>query len=360
MESADVETEKSEPQQEMGSTTCCACPVCTCGVNCACRPKSEGAGCDPCAAFMKEAASSAAISEDPTDQTPQPEASAADESQQEVVVGSTTCCACPVCTCGPSCSCPKGEGAGCDPCAAFMKEAASSAAAAAVPEDPSLADETSGQEARTEVPSASPTTPLSQGGGIMNDPDAAPSSGTPSSAAAMSSAAAGAASLTPEEQKAVRKERRDRAREAKLTQTKIRDKSAHRQRNNGGSGGGGGGGGSNKRRWGTGRRGKGKNKGGGGGAGADSGSGGASREDKATDVFDEWLGVKLIAWKEGGEKGTNRAEGGLAMASPPEESGVTEEIDFDPSKDEIGKHVIWHLQCFWCRWQECSLAFHAA
>ncbi|CAM9745019.1 unnamed protein product [Scytosiphon promiscuus] len=325
MESADGETARRELQQEMGSTTCCACPVCTCGVNCAC-PKGEGAGCDPCAAFMKEAASFATATKEPLDPPHEKEASAVDRGQSEE--GSTTCCACPVCTCGPSCACPKGEGAGCDPCAAFMKQAASSATAAAAPADQSPRQEANVGSAGNEM----------KGVAITDDPNTGCcSNGTSSSTAATSSsaaaaAAASAASLTPEEQKAVRKERRDRAREAKLTQTKIRDKSTHRQRSNGG-GGGGGGGGNSKKRWGAGRRGKGKSKG--NGAGAGGAKGGAEREDKVPDVFDQWLGVKLTAWKEAGETATHGGGDGAALATPPEESGVKEEIDFDPSKDEI-------------------------
>eukprot|EP00903_Cladosiphon_okamuranus_P014299 g13281.t1 len=142
--------------------------------------------------------------------------------------------------------------------------------------------------------------------------------GAPSSAAvatAPAPAATGVASLTPEEQQAVRKARRDRARETKLMQNITRVKSAQLQQKKHGGGGG------SKHRRGAGRRGKGKGK----------SEGGGSMTDNVPDLFDEWLGAKLTAWS----KGTAHAAGGRALAQPPEASGVTEEIDFDPSKDEI-------------------------
>ncbi|CAM9686260.1 unnamed protein product, partial [Pylaiella littoralis] len=115
----------------VSSTTCCKCPVCTCGPGCTC-PGGEGPGCDPCATFMKDAASSVAVA------ATAPPAGAAAEAAEDVsppkqvpvVGGNTTCCKCPVCTCGPECTCPKGEGPGCDPCAVFTKDAAAAAAAA--------------------------------------------------------------------------------------------------------------------------------------------------------------------------------------------------------------------------------------
>lgn len=149
--------------------------------------------------------------------------------------------------------------------------------------------------------------------------------GAPSSAgvaAAVPAPTTGAVPLTPEEQQAVRKARRDRARETKLKQNISKAKSAHLQQKKHDGGGG------SKRRWGAGRRGRGKGK-----STNAAGEGGGSMEENAPDLFDEWLGVKLTTWS----KGTPRAAGGSALARPPEGSGVTEEIDFDLSKDEIGE-----------------------
>lgn len=53
------------------------------------------------------------------------------------------------------------------------------------------------------------------------------------------------------------------------------------------------------------------------------------RIEETADAFDEWVGRRLKAWK---DEEAVEPGGGL----PPVESGVTEEIDFDPSKDEIG------------------------
>ncbi|CAN0449853.1 unnamed protein product, partial [Ectocarpus sp. 12 AP-2014] len=130
------------------------------------------------------------------------------------------------------------------------------------------------------------------------------------------SGAAGVTPLTREEQQALRKQRRDRAREAKIAQTMMKNKSCQLQLQQQKQGGGGGK--KKKRRWAPGQRGMGTLK--------------AKAEQEAAAVFDQWLRVKLAAWKEGrvpdGE--------GSSLARPPEESGVTEEIDFDPSQDEIG------------------------
>lgn len=105
--------------------------------------------------------------------------------------------------------------------------------------------------------------------------------------------------VTPEEQKALRKERRERARNAKRAQTKRGGRSRRYE---------------GKRRWAT--NGVGGNKG---------------KKENAPDAFDEWLGVRLKAWREGeaAPEGTD--------AVPPEEIGVLGEFDFDPSKDEIGE-----------------------
>lgn len=149
----------------------------------------------------------------------------------------------------------------------------------------------------------------------------------PSSAAAIASRG-GATPLDPEAQQAVRKERRDRAREAKLAHSKSKDNSAQHQQKKKGEG--------SKRRWGNGRRGKGKRK-------TQNGDG----EAKTPDLFDEWLGVRLATWKGEGEAAAGVAAvatpaqgggggGGGLSARPPEGSGIDEEIDFDPSKDEIG------------------------
>ena len=277
----------------VGSTTCCKCPVCTCGPDCAC-PKGEGPGCDPCGAFMKEAAASAAAVDEAA--TPAP------TKQEDPAVGSTTCCKCPVCTCGSDCACPKGEGAGCDPCAAFMKEAAAAAAAAG--------------------PRGCANNDGKQDGGCGNAGSSGSSStGAPSSAAVMAAPAppgTAAVPLTSEEQQAVRKARRDRARETKLMQNITKIKSAkHQQKKHGGGGG-------SKRRWG---RGRGKNK-----SNHTAGDGGGSMEENAPDLFDEWLGAQLTAWSKG-----TLAPAPSALSRPPEGSGVTEEVDFDPSKDEIGE-----------------------
>lgn len=111
--------------------------------------------------------------------------------------------------------------------------------------------------------------------------------------------------------------------------TKV--KSAHlKQKKHGGGGGG------SKRRWGAGRRGRGKNNKSGNGtaaAAAAGDGGGGSTEESAPDLFDDWLGAKLTAWSQG----RATPAGGTALARPPEGSGVTEDIDFDPSKDEIGE-----------------------
>lgn len=104
--------------------------------------------------------------------------------------------------------------------------------------------------------------------------------------------------VTPEEQKALRKERRERARNAKRAQTKRGGRSRRYE---------------GKRRWAT------------NGVGGDKG-----KKENAPDAFDEWLGVKLKAWREGEAvpEGTD--------AVPPEEVGVLGEFDFDPAKDELG------------------------
>lgn len=107
-----------------------------------------------------------------------------------------------------------------------------------------------------------------------------------------------ATSVTPEEQKALRKERRERARNAKRAQTKRGGRSRRYE---------------GKRRWAT------------NGGGGDQG-----KKESAPDPFDEWLGVKLKAWRDG----EAAPEG--ADAVPPEESGVVGEFDFDPTKDELG------------------------
>ncbi len=221
-------------------------------------------------------------------------------------MGSMTCCKCPVCTCGPDCTCPRGEGPGCDPCAEFMKGQVAGAAPAA-----------------SQLP-AGGTNDGKQCNRVSSSPEDPSTSPPPPPA---ESGQAGATPLTPEEQQAVRKERRDRAREAKLMQTKTqiqRDKADHPQQQKHG-------GGRSKRRWGGGgRRGKGRGKGEVGGAG--------STEGKGPDLFDEWLGVKLSAWAQGGGGSGSGGGGGADPSLPPEGSGVTEEIDFDSSKDEIGAH----------------------
>lgn len=233
-------------------------------------------------------------------------------STDEQVVGSTTCCKCPVCTCGPDCACPKGQGAGCDPCAAFMKDAAAAAGAA-----PAAPRQCGADDCKQDG-----------SGGACSNP------GAPSTVAAVVSTPTGAISLTPEEQKAVRKARRDRARETKLKQNITKVKSAHLQQKKHGGGG-------SKRRWGTGRRGRGKNK---STTGASAGDGGGSMEEDAPDLFDEWLGARLSEWSgKGGEAPTPAS--GSVLARPPEGSGVTEEIDFDPSKDEIGEAVAGRWLC---------------
>lgn len=148
--------------------------------------------------------------------------------------------------------------------------------------------------------------------------------GARSSAGVAVPAPTGAASLTPEEQQAIRKARRDRARETKLMQNITKVKSAHLQKKKHGGGG-------SKRRWG---RGRGKNKSNNGGA---AGDGGGSTEENAPDVFDQWLGAKLTAWSKGTTAQATTPTSGSALARPPEGSGVIEEIDFDPTKDEIGE-----------------------
>eukprot|EP00752_Nemacystus_decipiens_P002861 g2662.t1 len=140
--------------------------------------------------------------------------------------------------------------------------------------------------------------------------------GAPSSTSVAVPARTGAVSLTPEEQQAIRRARRDRARETKLKQNITKVKSAALQQKKHGGGG-------SKRRWG---RGRGKNKSNNGGAAGDGGG-----SDNSPDLFDEWLGAKLTAWS----KGATTPASGSAVARPPEGSGVTEEIDFDPAKDEI-------------------------
>lgn len=54
--------------------------------------------------------------------------------------------------------------------------------------------------------------------------------------------------------------------------------------------------------------------------------------EETRDAFDEWVGRRLKAWKD-----QEAVEPGKGL--PPVESGVPEEIDFDPSKDEIGGYV---------------------
>lgn len=115
----------------------------------------------------------------------------------------------------------------------------------------------------------------------------------------------GEASLTPEEQQAVRKERRERARQAKMAQVKGGDKSGRK---------------GSKRRWGRKKSGK----------DSSGDRGRAAGEDSSQSPFDEWLGLRLKAWRDG----EGPAEGG---GVPPEGSGVPDEIDFNPSKDEIGE-----------------------
>lgn len=127
--------------------------------------------------------------------------------------------------------------------------------------------------------------------------------------------------LTREEQQALRKQRRDRAREAKIAQTMMKNKSCQLQLQQQQQKQGGGGGKKKKRRWAPGQRGMGTLR--------------AKAEQEAAAVFDQWLGVKLAAWKEG-RVPANPDGGGSSLARPPKESGVTEEIDFDPSQGEIG------------------------
>lgn len=68
--------------------------------------------------------------------------------------------------------------------------------------------------------------------------------------------------------------------------------------------------------------------------------------EETLDAFDEWVGRRLKAWKD--EEAVEPGEG-----LPPVESGVPEEIDFDPFKDEIGGYVqsrrVYSTH-IWCRW----------
>ncbi|CAM9203341.1 unnamed protein product, partial [Laminaria digitata] len=278
--------------------------------------------------------------------------------------GTATCCNCPGCTCGPDCSCPKGEKPGCDPCATFLKcEAPTTSAGATVPGTSGAS--ASAASALVEPPPQPPTK-----GGALDDlagaaaphnldldmgssscstataslPTASSDRGSttavvanPTTTTTYASAAAAAAAaddvsaeikspagsegrqglatdaggdsssggapggtntaVTPEEQKALRKERRERARNAKRAQTKRGGRSRRYE---------------GKRRWST-----------------NGGAGDKGKKENAPDAFDEWLGVKLKAWREG----EAAPEG--ADAVPPEECAVLGEFDFDPSKDEL-------------------------
>ncbi|CAM9695911.1 unnamed protein product [Ectocarpus sp. 4 AP-2014] len=162
------------------------------------------------------------------------------------------------------------------------------------------------------VPTGSATRGRAEGGDSDPSTRREPSENAPG--------AAGVTPLTRDEQQALRKQRRDRAREAKIAQTMMKNKSCQLQLQLQQQKQGGGGGKKKKRRWAPGQRGMGTLK--------------AKAEQEAAAVFDQWLGVKLAAWKEG-RMPANPDGGGSSLARPPEESGVTEEIDFDPSQDEI-------------------------
>eukprot|EP00904_Undaria_pinnatifida_P001595 jgi/Undpi1/11436/HiC_scaffold_30.g13733.m1 len=268
-------------------------------------------------------------------------------------------------TCGSQYSCPTGEKPGCDPCATFLKGEAtttssgtttvptggtSASAGSTLVEPPSslqtnegalddslgvtgglnlddvgspscytvaassLVNAPSSDRGPTTIPIANPTTttapaasptagdPLLSSGEIKSPAgsEAAQQSLATGAEADNSSGAPGgnASSVTPEEQKALRKERRERARNAKRAQTKRGGRSRRYE---------------GKHRW-----------------AMNGGGGDQGKKESAPDPFDEWLGVKLKAWRDG----EAAPEGADAM--PPEESGVVGEFDFDPTKDELG------------------------
>lgn len=248
----------------------------------------------------------------------------------------TTCCKCPGCTCGPECSCPQGERAGCDPCAVFTESTAAAATAARLLPSSTNVNEAPAMSGALDPPSQLPPTTHGEEVVVALDhpapnpaaPGSPPESISPptsenpsdepdvqhgsadtavaSNASSTAGIAAGGIVLTRPEQQALRKERRNRARNAKLAQITGADKAKH--------GGG-------KRRW---ARGKNRRA----GESCSAGRGGPNREVKL-DAFDEWLGVRLKGWFDG-----EVVEEGGGM--PPLESGVLEQIDFDAFKDEIG------------------------
>lgn len=270
-----------------------------------------------------------------------PEDVAEDSPTQDEPVGATTCCKCPVCTCGPDCACPKAEKPGCDPCAAFAKDTITAMDAGAVENNlgapPGSEDVLSKHRTSEEtlnnpaervgprtlddndvsLPTSTPSPATPSHGNVLSTNEAsgaatqsAPAPEAPEVATNPPASPAADQPLSPECQQALRMERRDQARNAKLAQSKRGDKSGGRQ--------------GRKRRWGTSRRGKGKNN-------AVDANHGAAKEASGPDKFDEWLGVRLKAWREG-----DRVPGGGSVL-PPDGSGILEEIDFDPDQDEIGE-----------------------
>lgn len=246
----------------------------------------------------------------------------------------TTCCKCHACTCGPECSFPEGERAGCDPCVVLKEDAAAAAATTAArllpnvnadkapaipgnmdpPPKPKAREEELGVafDHRSSHSAATGSAPESISTPSPENPSEGPehrhvSADTGAAAKASGTAiAVGGIVLTPSEQQALRKERRNHARNAKLAQTKGVDKAKHVR---------------GKRRW---ARGKNKK----GGEPSSAGRGG-SRGAGKLDVFDEWLGMRLRGWVDGEVV----EEGGCV---PPFESGILDQIDFNPSTDEIG------------------------